>query len=138
MTIDQNYQYLPQIFLYMLRNSQFRDLFKSFAPEIQNDIESAAFNPDCTCRTRVQNYINENREKCHLFFTDFINTNPGAFDLNEFAEYISPPKNYSGHIEKVKISEWNEFVKKLVREKANFSMFSTSKIDDEYINVFFI
>lgn len=138
MIIDENYEFLGQIFIFLIKNNTFKEKFKIFAPELANDIESATINPTCTCKNKIINYVSQNKNKCYLLFRDFININPGIFDLNEFLSFVNPPKNYSGKVEKVKISEWENFVKKIINERATFHSFSTSKINDEYINVFFI
>jgi hypothetical protein len=138
MTIDENYPYLGEIFLYLINNPVFKELTKEWAPEMAEDIESAINNPNCGCRNRIKDYILKNKEKAYLFFRDFINTHPGAFDLNHFLFFIAPPKNYSGTIERVKRSEWLKFVEKLNFEKAKFRNFSVVKADEENIDVFFI
>jgi len=138
MTIDENYPHLGKIFLYLINNAEFKTLAQKWAPEIAEDIDSAIINPNCACRNRIHNYVMENKEKSYIFFKDFINTNPGAFDLNHFLHFIAPPKNYSGTVERIKISDWSKFVEKIHLEKGKFHNFSLLKVDEENVDVFFI
>ena len=138
MNIDPNYQFLSKLFLELLTLSvDFKTSFQSIAPEIYADIESASTNPNCSCRSKVENYVNSNREKCAKFYDDLSTEIKSVITLeqieNKYKFVI-----YSGKIERVKISEWSIFTQRLNSERASYRNFSVLQIDDEHIDVFFI
>jgi hypothetical protein len=45
---------------------------------------------------------------------------------------------YSGKVEKVKISDWQNFTQELQNKRAAYRSFSVLPIDEEYVKVFFI
>lgn len=137
MIVQNDYPFVSKIFLELVPNQQFKTAFQSIAPEIYADIESASTNPNCSCRGKVENYVNNNKEKCISFLNKFIELTGLEIDLKMISERYTV-KSYAGKIKKVKISEWEKFSDLLVEEKAVFRSFSTSRIDDEYINVFFL
>lgn len=137
MNIPNDYPFLSKIFLELVSTQQFKTAFQAFAPEIYADIESASTNPNCSCRAKVENYVNTNRQKALNFLNNFIENNKIDINLESVSKKYTI-KSYAGVVEKVKISEWKDFQNRLTQEKANFRTFSTSKIDDEYVNVFFL
>jgi len=137
MNIPNDYPFLSKIFLELVLNQQFKTAFQAIAPEIYADIESASTNPNCSCRTKIENYVNTNRQKALDFLNNFIENTGIEVDLQSITQKYTV-KSYSGVVEKVKISEWQTFQNRLVKERANYRAFSTSKIDDEYVNVFFL
>jgi hypothetical protein len=137
MNIDPNYPFISKVFLELIPNEQFKTEFQAFAPEIYADIQSFSTNPNCSCRGKVEAYVNNNKPKCLDFLNNFIQKNNTSISLDEITKrYIVKP--YAGVVEKVKISEWQAFQNRLIQERANYRAFSTSKIDDEYVNVFFL
>jgi hypothetical protein len=71
--IDKNYQYLSKIFLDLLtKNKEFKTKFQAFAPEIYADIESAATNPNCSCRAKIESFVNKDKENLSNFLNSFI------------------------------------------------------------------
>jgi hypothetical protein len=137
MDITIDYPFLSKVYLELIKNEQFKTQFQAKAPTIYADIESTHINPNCTCRAKVEAYVRTNKEKLHEFLLDFINTNQTGLTLQQIEEkYKTTP--YTGKVDKVKITEWAEYVNGLGKVKATFRHFSTARVDDEYINVFFI
>ena len=138
MILDKNYQYLSKIFLELLTlSNEFKISFQSLAPEIYADIESASTNINCSCRNKIENYINTNREKC----TDFLNNlNQELKNLINLQEIEDKYKfiTYTGKIERVKISDWYNFAVKLNSERAAYRQYSLLRVDDETVDVFFL
>ena len=138
MNIDPNYQHLSKIFLELLTLSKdFKTSFQTLAPEIYADIESASTNLNCSCRGKVENYVNSNREKCGKFLNESSAEIKALVNLHDIEEkYKVTP--YNGKIERVKVSEWNIFSQKLSNDRAVYRQFSVLKVDDEYVDVFFL
>jgi hypothetical protein len=137
MNVPNDYPFVSKIFLDLVSNQQFKAAFQAIAPEIYADIESASTNPNCSCRGKVENFVNTNRQKALDFLNDFLKNTGLEVDLKAITQKYTV-KSYSGVVEKVKISEWQTFQNRLIQERANYRAFSTSKIDDEYVNVFFL
>lgn len=138
MNIDPNYKFLSKIFLELLTlNVDFKTSFQSIAPEIYADIESASTNPNCSCRSKVENYVNLNREKCAKFY-DNLSTEIKSLITLEEIENKYKFTLYSGIVERVKVSEWSNFAQKLNTDKAAYRQFSVLRVDDEYVDVFFV
>lgn len=138
MIFDKNYQYLSKIFLELLTlNVEFKTLFQSLAPEIYADIESASTNINCSCRNKIENYINTNREKCANFLNSLNQEIKSLINLYEIEEKYKII-TYTGKIERVKISDWYNFATKLNSERAAYRQYSLLKVDDETVDVFFL
>jgi len=137
MNIDINNPILSKIVLELLFNKKFKNEFQSFATEIYADIESFTSNPNCTCKNKIEVYVIKNKEKVVPFLNDFINNNNIPLDLEAIAQKYNT-KQYSGVVEKVKISEWGQFKDRLIKEKAIYKSFATIKFDEEHIYVFFL
>lgn len=135
--VPNDYPFVSKIFLEFVSNQQFKTAFQSIAPEIYADIESASTNPNCSCRSKVENYVNNNRDKCISFLNKFIESTGLEINLDAISQRYAV-KSYAGKVVRVKISEWEKFSDILAKERAIFRSFSTSKIDDEYVNVFFL
>jgi len=138
MNIDPNYQHLSKIFLELLTlNNDFKTSFQTLAPEIYADIESASTNPNCSCRGKVENYVNSNREKCAKFLNESSSEIKSLINLhdieNKYGFVI-----YGGKVERVKVTEWSDFSQKLNNDRAAYRQFSLLRVDDEYVDVFFL
>lgn len=137
MNINSNYEYLSKVFLELIQNPQFKNEFQAFAPEIYADIESYSKNPNCSCKFKIETFVNNNKEINTNFLNNFITKNNLTLNLKEIEERYKIT-NYSGRVEKVKISEWSSFRDKTINEKAIYRSFAVSNIDNEYVNVFFL
>lgn len=138
MNIDINYQFFTKVFLNLItNNSDFKNEFQAFAPEIYADIQSFSTNPNCSCRGKIEQYIITHRQKSHEFINKFLTEKNVQVDLNSIeAQYKTTL--YMGTVEKVKISEWKQFSDSLNTKKAVFRSFSVCPINEEYVNVFFL
>ena len=138
MNIDSNYQHLSKIFLELLTlNKEYKTSFQTLAPEIYADIESASTNPNCSCRGKVENYVNSNREKCSKFLNESsaeIKALINLQDIEEKYKFVI----YNGKVERVKVTEWSNFSQKLNNDRAMYRQFSILRVDDEYVDVFFL
>lgn len=136
--INSNYEFLSKIFLELLTiKPEFKSSFQAIAPEIYADIESASTNPNCSCRGKVEHYVNINRDKSTTFLNKFLHDNNFRIDISEI-ENRYRFEIYHGKVERVKISEWKEFSDRLVYERAAYRAFSVANVDSEYVNVFFL
>jgi hypothetical protein len=45
---------------------------------------------------------------------------------------------YGGKVERVKVTEWSDFSQKLNNDRAAYRQFSLLRVDDEYVDVFFL
>jgi len=137
MDLTTDYPFLSKIYLELINKKEFKIQFQAAAPEIYADIESTYINPNCTCRVKVETYIKNYKEKLHPFLLSYLKENQIELNLQEIEKkYKTTP--YIGKVEKVKITEWTEYVNNLTRIKAVFRNFSVVKVDDEHINVFFL
>ena len=137
MNIDTNNPLLPKIVLELLFNKKFKNELQAFTPEIYADIESFVSNPNCTCKNKIEVYAIKNKQKISIFVNNFLNDNNINLDL-EAINQKHTSKQYAGVVEKVKISEWDKFKDKLMKEKAIYRSFATIKFDEEHIYVFFL
>jgi hypothetical protein len=138
MNIDKNYEFLSKIFLELLSNEpEFKPLFQAFAPEMYADIESAATNPNCSCRGRVENYVNNNREKCANFINELSENIKSKINLDQINSTYSFV-NYSGTVKRTKISDWKKFFEQTITDRAAYRNFSVVRVDDETVDVFFL
>lgn len=137
MVIDIQYSFLPKVFLELINNREFKTQFQANCPEIYADIESAYNNPNCSCRAKIEAYINKNREKVYPFLKLFLESNKIDLDLASIEQkYKMTP--YVGKTEVIKISEWSSYVENLTKIKAAFRNFSVIKEDEEHIRIFFL
>ena len=135
---NQNFTYFSKVFLEEItKNAKFKTEFQAFATEIYADIESYSKNPNCSCRAKVEKFVNDNREKCYIFIKKFIEQNNIEIDVSAIeGKYKTTP--YSGKIIQVKKSDWASFVDIMQRDKATFRAFSVVKLDEETSELYFI
>lgn len=166
--VNADYPLLSKIFIEILisKNEVFKNKFQADFPDLFADIESFYGNPNCSCRGKIEKYILSNKEKSVEFLNGFVAENGGdnhnlfkLEDINrkynlapnpapnpapqEIVEQISSKgeKNdddYSGRTELVKISEWENYIIGLREKQAKFFQFSTIKVDEETVRVFFL
>lgn len=135
--INKNYQYFSKIFLELISNQDFKNKFQAFAPEIYAEIQSYSTNPNCSCRFKIEQTINTNKDKYELFINDFLNASQISVDLSKIEDRYKVT-NMAGNVEKVKKSEWQSFRDKLINEKAVYRSFAVLPIDQEYVEVYFL
>jgi len=137
LNIDKTYQYFSKVFLELINIQQFKTEFQALAPEIYADIESFSHNQNCSCKFKIENYVNMYRDKCSTFLNDFISNHNIDVDLNKI-ETKYKIVNMSGAIERVKKVDWQNFRDRLIRERAMYKAFSVVQIDDNTIDVYFL
>lgn len=136
--IKSDYHFLGKIFLELLSsNETFKLNFQAFAPQIYADIENASTNPSCSCRSKIEKYVLDRRESCTEFLNNFITQNNLTIDISQI-ESKYKTTSYIGKVVDVKISEWEQFSKQLLEQKAMFRSFSVMKEDEDAIKVFFL
>ncbi len=87
--LDKHYQYFSKIFLELISNNfQFKIDFQVFVPQIFADIESFSKNPNCSCRSKIENFILENRDRCFNFLQNYININSLKINFEEIEEKL--------------------------------------------------
>ena len=133
-----DYPFLGKIFLELLSSNQvFKLNFQALAPQIYADIESASTNPNCSCRAKIEKHVLENKEQCTEFLNKFVTQNNLNIDISQIElKYKTTP--YHGKTVDVKISEWEQFSKQLIQQKAVFRSFSLIVIDPDTVKVFFL
>ena len=160
--ISPDYKLTSKIFTSILatKNEKFKNSFQVAAPSIYADIESFYGNSNCSCRGKIEKYVSSNKQESVDFLNNFIAENGGEnhtlFDINVIDNhYVSQssvskptadsssvddknPDDYSGTTELVKISEWKNYIVGLREKQVKFFQFSTVKVDDETVRVFFL
>ena len=137
-TIQSNYTFLSKIFLKLVSEDQvFKTRFQAFAPEIYADIESASTNPNCSCRQKVEAFVNSNKEKSAHFLNLYLSEFDKDIDVSQI-EKENTVIPLGGVVDVVKISEWKEYYHKLIQRRAAWRNFSVIKLDDETVQVFFL
>jgi hypothetical protein len=138
MTYNKNDQNFSKIFLELITLSvEFKTSFQALAPEMYADIESASTNPNCSCRYRVESYVNSNGDKCSEFLNNQSEEIKSLINLQEIEEKYRITV-YTGLVERVKKSEWSAFSQKLTDIRAVWRQFSISEVDAETVDVYFL
>jgi hypothetical protein len=73
---DEGYTYLSNLFLYLLSHLQnsFYDKYEKDLYEIYADIISFIKNPNCSCRTKIIHYVQDNQQKIKDIVLDWLST----------------------------------------------------------------
>jgi hypothetical protein len=129
--------YNQAVLLLLQNNSLFKDEFIKFSPENEADIQSASVNKNCSCRNKIINFINNNKEKFNDFLYDFLIRNDLLISFIEYLNSSPVYKNYSGKVAKTSISEWENFTQNIIKDNASFRNFSVIKDGDDIL-VFFL
>ena len=135
---DKHYQYFSKIFLELISNNfQFKIDFQVFVPQIFADIESFSKNPNCSCRSKIENFILENRDLCFNFLQNYININSLKINFEEIEEKYRTII-YSGKRIEVKKDQWYIFSEALKKDRALYKSFSILPKDSETVEVYFL
>jgi hypothetical protein len=129
--------YNHAVILLLQNNTLFKDNFIASFPQIEADIQSASVNKDCSCKNKVFNFIDQNKDEFNDFLYDFLIKNDLFVTFIEYLNSIPIYKDYSGKIAKTSISEWSNFTNNLINDNAQFRSFSLIKDGDDLL-VFFI
>jgi hypothetical protein len=131
---------LPSVILSLLTvNSVFKDIFKTAAPDIAADIESASTNPNCTCRSKVVTYVAMNTTSVGALLYQFAVGNDLLSNIKALFDSAAAPigPTASGRVAKTSIKDWPEFVKGINHANLIFKHMSTSIVGDD-VYVFFL
>jgi hypothetical protein len=135
---DKYYQYFSKIFLELISNNlQFKIDFQVFAPQIFADIESFSKNPNCSCRSKIENYVLDNRDICYTFLQNYIDNKSLKINLQEIEEKYKTII-YSGKRIEVKKDQWYMFSEALKKDRALYKSFSILEKDYETVEVYFL
>lgn len=136
--INIDYPYLEKIIIELMLNQKFRDDFKNNYPDYNDLSKSIDENQPCQeCLSGLESEIRSNKEKYIDFLNDWLETNQLKLDFEDIeSRYITT--DYMGRVEKVKVSEWADYSKKLAKIRAIYRAFSVFKLDDEFVEVFFL
>jgi hypothetical protein len=120
----------------------FKDEFKNNAPSIAADIESAATNPNCSCRGKVLTYIKENNNTVGAFLYSYTIINNVLPEVEMIFEETSSllatrTQPATGRVAKTTIKNWPDFAKGLNEAGFTFNHMSTSIVGDD-VYVFFL
>lgn len=140
----ESYLQLGELFLDLISNPVLEGKFKAQAqreiPHLYADIESASTNPGCSCRNRIKDYVQQNKQNVSgvifRFFesrqTDFVTL---ANCIAEFEKKIIKVIDLRGKVLKTSISQWKEFSEAI--KQSTFKSFSVVK-EAEDLLVFFL
>jgi hypothetical protein len=123
----------------LLAVEQIRDAFIKNFSEIAADIVSYKSNPGCSCRHKVEKFIEQNKDAAYELLLSIFNSNPSLQEninnVNSVYEYI--PVN--GHVYTIDNTDeaWVQFVGKMNTEKWAFTNFSTASYGEK-IKIYFI
>jgi hypothetical protein len=136
--INIDYPYLEKIFMELMLNQKFRDDFKNNYPDYADLSKSIDENQPCQeCLSGLDSEIRLNKEKYIDFLNDWLETNQLKLDFEDIeSRYITT--DYMGRVEKVKVSEWADYCKKLAKIRAIYRAFSVFRLNDEFVEVFFL
>lgn len=134
---------LGAVFLELIKPNYgdiFRNKFKSLAKIIENDIESASLNPNCSCAQRIRDYVNLYKNDC----VDFLLLDAEETNRQDLIEKIAKDNevkpiliDYRGKVAKTTMSEWPKFYETISKENGAFRNFSVVKEGDD-VYVFFL
>jgi hypothetical protein len=85
---ENQYDYLSNLFLYLLSHLQnsFYDKYEKDFYEIYADIVSFIKNPNCSCRSKIVNYVKINREQVQKIILEWLTDT--KFDENNHNKII--------------------------------------------------
>jgi gas vesicle protein len=138
------YPQLGQLFLDLISNLALQGKFKAQAqqeiPYLYADIESASTNPNCSCRNRIKDYVQQNKQDVSSVIFRFFESKETEFAditsyITEFEKKIIKVVDLRGKVLKTSISQWKEFSEAI--KQSTFKSFSVVK-EEENLLVFFL
>ena len=111
--------------------SDYKNLLQATFPDMYADFESAASNPNCSCRGRVEAYLFNNRDKAVSITNDFLqdkDSDARVLDVVNVDYFAQAPKAYAGKMFEIpNTSEsFSAFYKSLLEDKASYRHMSTA------------
>jgi len=133
-------RYFPQVVLWLIQNDVlFVKSFKEFAPPIADKIDTYSKNPNCSCRSNIQNYTVENLNNVRNFVLYFLDQNPQIkIDLQSI-ENENKMVNVQGQVFRIPKNDkaFEEFFKHTRSNKFQYSHFSVAADGDSWA-IFFL
>jgi len=135
MNITKENLYLSKIFLELIQNhDSFKTAVQSVFPIIYADVESYKTNPNCSCKNKIEAFVNSNRDTSHAFLDKWYNENL-ALKIN-LAEIISKyiVTNVSGKIYRIPKTDeaFADLQKKMTEERWAFRAFNIIAENDSF------
>lgn len=100
---ENEYNYLSNLFLYLLSHLQnlFYDKYEKEFYEIYADISSFIKNPNCSCRSKIVNYVKNNKEQIQTIILQWLTVT--KFDQNNHNKVIKILNKINTEIESFNI-----------------------------------
>lgn len=124
MNITKENVYLSKVVLDLIKNfNDFSSTLQATFTEIYAEIESFKNNPNCSCRNKIESFVNSNRDKVYKLMAAWHKSHAQV----NLAEYIKAYaiNNVSGKIFRIDNNDksFEEFSKKIYSEKFTFRAF---------------
>lgn len=102
-------------------------------PDIEADLVSARENPNCSCVSKIKEYVRCNIAKCSEHLSNYSEQYDVVLELKD----NTPRTELSGKVAKTTISEWSDFCKELNSMNPIYKSCSVAKDGDD-LHVFFL
>jgi len=110
-----SYQYITELPVKLLTDSEYKQTFKttfqSLASDIYADIESLTLNgANCSCAKKVREYTANNKQKVAETIYNYFQTQNKSLEefIGNIQSLMTPP-SLSGKILKTTVNKWQEF-----------------------------
>lgn len=116
--------YLSKVVLDLIKNfDDFRLSLQATFTEIYAEIESFKNNPNCSCKNKIESFVNSNRDRVY----EFVATWHKSHEQVDLAEFIKAyvVNNVSGKVFRIDNNDksFEEFSRKIYSEKFSFRAF---------------
>jgi len=122
--LDKDYKHLPTLVLTLITTfDDFRSNFQNTFLQTHADVESFKVNPNCSCKYRIIDFIEKNRNDVFLYIENW-HKNHSNIDLMLLVKpYIF--ENVSGKVFRIDKNDkaFEEFSKKIIEDKFSFRAF---------------
>jgi hypothetical protein len=120
-------------------SNPFVQSFIEFAPTIESEIISASVDPNCSCRTKIQQYVALYHSECAQFVFDYATIHKIEAQIDQYLEVTdkgTSPVDISGRVAQTPLSAWNNFTQSL--SNVSFRGFSVVHKDADNLLVYFM
>jgi len=127
-----------QLTLELIQTSKsFYEKYIKQYPDNTANALSFSKNPNCSCRNKLTNHYNENKEDVDSFVLSFLKTEPNSINLVDF-ENRHKTKPVSGRIVKIEKTDeaYGNLVQTIQNEGWAFRSMSVAVDGDEYVFFF--
>lgn len=129
---SEKHQFLGKIVLKLLeKDEKFKSKLQSAFPAIYADLQSAATNPNCSCRGKVERHIIDNKQASLEIVNKYLEKNSkdkSIEDIINIDYQALMPKPYAGRMFKISNTEedYKQFIREITKDRASFRTMSTS------------